>query len=217
MIEFNFATTNDEKILEVKRICANLPTKNQKIAVKKLSSSSIEEPEETGATFAENAEIKFIYYEQFSPKLEKNQFLITEDSGFEIYALENFPSVYSARFLKQFSSKLEAFSEIKNKLLAKNLPIELQKARFVCDICTRIDGEILHFHGISEGILSLTDVDDKSSKHMFELGFGYDPIFIPEDPTQENSPQTFSQMTGEKKDTLSHRAKAFKQFLNYIL
>ena len=202
-IEIHFATTNVGKILEIERICANLPSEKHAISVVKFDISKIEEPEEDGLTFAENSEIKFLYYEQFSQKLEKNKFLIAEDSGFEIQALEGFPSIYSARFLKQFNSKKEAFLEIKKMLEEKNLSIQEQKSRFVCDICTRIDGNIEHFHGMVEGIISFENIEDE--------GFGYDPIFIP-----TNSTQTFAQMKGVEKDLTSHRAQAFSQFLNYI-
>ena len=145
-MQIHFATTNHGKILEIERICANLPVKKCEISVVKFDISGIEEPEENGLTFPENSEIKFLYYEQFSQKLEKNKFLIAEDSGFEIHALEGFPSIYSARFLKQFNSKKEAFLEIKKMLEEKNLSIEGQSASFVCDICTRIDGKIKHFY-----------------------------------------------------------------------
>jgi XTP/dITP diphosphohydrolase len=202
-MEIHFATTNGGKILEIERICTNLPSQKQAISVVKFDISKIEEPEEDGLTFAENSEIKFLYYEQFSQKLEKNKFLITEDSGFEIHALEGFPSIYSARFLKQFNTKKEAFLEIKRMLEEKNLPIQNQKASFVCDICTRIDGEIKHFYGTVEGIISFEKIGDE--------GFGYDPIFIP-----NNSTQTFAEMKGAEKDLTSHRAQAFSQFLNYI-
>lgn len=202
-IKIHFATTNAGKILEIERICANLPYQKQAISVVKFDISQIEEPEENGLTFPENSEIKFLYYEQFSQKLEKNKFLIAEDSGFEIHSLEGFPSIYSARFLKQFNTKKEAFLEIKKMLEEKNLSIEEQKARFVCDICTRIDGKIQHFYGTVEGIISFANIEDD--------GFGYDPIFIP-----TNSTQTFAQMKGVEKDITSHRAQAFSQFLNYI-
>gem|GEM_PF-3479603 len=202
-IEIHFATTNGVKILEIQRICANLSVQSGEISVVKFDISTIEEPEENGLTFPENSEIKFLYYEQFSQKLEKNKFLIAEDSAFEIYALEGFPSIYSARFLKQFNTKKEAFLEIKKMLEEKNLSTKWQKARFVCDICTRIDGKIKHFYGTVEGIISFEDIEDE--------GFGYDPIFIP-----NNSTQTFAQMKGAEKDLTSHRAQAFSQFLNYI-
>ena len=201
-IAIHFATTNGGKILEIERICANLPVQN-KVSVAKFDISTLEEPEENGLTFPANSEIKFAYYEQFSPKLEKNNFLIAEDSGFEVHALEGFPSIYSARFLKQFKTKKEAFLEIKNMLEEKNLSTESQSASFVCDICTRINGEIKHFYGTVEGTISFSNIEDE--------GFGYDPIFLP-----TNSNQTFAQMNGVEKDITSHRSQAFSQFLQYI-
>ena len=85
----------------------------------------------------------------------------------------------------------------------KNISTERQPASFVCDICTRIDGKIQHFYGTVEGTISFENIEDE--------GFGYDPIFIP-----NNSKQTFAQMNGIEKDLMSHRAKAFSHFLQHI-
>jgi XTP/dITP diphosphohydrolase len=196
-MKLSFATTNNNKITEVKRILgrANITLE--------AFHPNVEEPEETGLTFAENSEIKFLYYEQYFPKKD-NEFLITEDSGIEIMALEKFPSVKSARFLRSFNTKKLAFLEIKNMLQSKMNGVQNNfEACFICDICTRINGEILHFMGNLQGTLTFDLIDDE--------GFGYDPIFIP-----HNAKSTFAQMNGEKKDLISHRNKALQQLIQKI-
>ncbi len=195
MKTINFFTTNREKILEMQRIATSI---SQTINIKPTHFTG-KEPEENGNTFSENSEIKFLFYENH---LNSAELLIAEDSGFEITELENFPSIHSARFLKQFSTKQEAFQELGNMLFSKNGK-KTSHARFVCDICTRINGEIKHFYATTEGELSFQNHNNE--------GFGYDPIFIP-----TNSTKTFSEMSGTEKDNFSHRAKAFKQLLQFI-
>lgn len=195
MKTINFVTTNREKILELQRIASSVTS----VINIEPTHFTGEEPEENGNTFAENSEIKFLFYENH---LNSAELLITEDSGFEITELENFPSIHSARFLKQFHTKQEAFEEI-GKMLFSKTGKNSSHARFVCDICTRINGEIKHFYATTEGELSFEN-------HRNE-GFGYDPIFIP-----TNSTKTFSEMSGIEKDRFSHRAQAFKQLLHFI-
>jgi len=203
MITLHFATTNKNKIVELQRIVSNILT--HKITVKPLE-CSIVEPEENGKTFYENSEIKFMHYERYYGNQADGSFVIAEDSGFEIPDLNNFPSVNSSRFLKQFKTNKEAFLVIKD-MLSKIFQEPLQKhikARFVCDICARINNKLLHFTSNVNGFISFQFINDE--------GFGYDPIFIP-----ENYTKTFAQMSGTEKDIISHRGKAFQQFLSFIL
>lgn len=195
MKTINFVTTNQEKILEMQRIASSTPTP----CIIKSIHFQEQEPEENGHTFAENSEIKFLFYEK---NIKHDDFLITEDSGFEIVELDNFPSIHSARFLKDFSNKQEAFTKL-GKMVQERTGKQSSHARFVCDICTRINGEIKHFNAITEGELSF-----RSQSHD---GFGYDPIFLP-----AGSAKTFAQMSGNEKDNFSHRAKALKKLLNFI-
>jgi XTP/dITP diphosphohydrolase len=212
VFHINIATTNSGKIFEFNRIYSNFVDigiiPQNCIALNKFDTSSIQEPIEDGLTFSQNSEIKFLYYEKFGNFDSKKQLLITEDSGFEIPAIDNFPSIHSARFLKEYNSKEEAFFELKSRILKKNLDPNQQKAHFVCDICTRIDGKIMHFNGTSSGNLSF----DLLKSAIPTESFGYDPLFIP-----ENFTQTFSQMQESIKDGVSHRKKAFLQFLKYLL
>lgn len=202
MVTLHFATTNKNKTIELQRIASNIIT--HKIIVKPLE-AGIVESEENGKTFTENSEIKFLYYEQYCGIQDDSNFVIAEDSGFEISDLDNFPSVHSARFLKQFTTHEEAFLEIKEMLLQKfGKPLDNIKAKFVCDLCTRINNKLVHFSSSVNGSISLQFLNDK--------GFGYDPIFIP-----ENHTKTFAQMSGTEKDGISHRGQAFQQFLSVIL
>lgn len=194
MKHFYFATTNVDKIKELQAIASNA---YKNIIVSQFVFNGTE-PEENGTTFQENSEIKFSFYKQH---FENDGILATEDSGIEIANLNNFPSIHSARFLKQFKNKQEAFLELQAMLKDIDKPIE---ATFVCDICTQVNGKIHHFTEKTQGIITF--------EHKGEEGFGYDPIFIP-----NGSNKTFSQMTSQEKNNYSHRAKSFKKLINFIL
>ncbi len=191
MKTIHIATTNTGKVEEMQNIAFSLPLSIKSIVINKVA-------EENGDTFAKNSEIKFLAYEKENPSIEH---LIAEDSGFEISSLEGFPSVHSARFLSKFQTKKQAFIELQN-MTSKNL--NNTKARFVCDICTRIQGVIRHFYSTVDGNITFNYINDD--------GFGYDPIFLP-----QFSVKTFAQMSCEEKNKISHRAKAFLNFTSVIL
>lgn len=191
MKHFYFATSNRNKIAELQAIALKLGGKVSQFVIEGG------EPEETGATFQENSAIKLAFYKKH---FNNDGILATEDSGLEIPLLNNFPSIHSARFLKQFPTKSVAFMELQQMLQNAQNPI---KASFVCDICTGIGGKIHHFTGKTHGTITFQSIEDE--------GFGYDPIFIP-----ETSDTTFSQMKTEEKNAHSHRTKAFQQLINFL-
>lgn len=192
-MKIHFATTNSNKIKELQLIAR---LSGAKCEVLPLPFNGTE-PEENGLTFQENARIKFNFYQQH---FKSDGILATEDSGIEIYCLENnFPSIHSARYMKQFADKRSCFNDLQKKIGNKSL-----KAAFVCNICTEIDGEIQHFEAKCYGNLSFELPQEES--------FGFDSIFVP-----EGQNQTFTQLKEDVKHTLSHRATAFKQFLHFII
>jgi XTP/dITP diphosphohydrolase len=193
-----FATTNKGKVLEVLEIIALKKYENVNI---EGINGTIKEPDEDGETYKENAEIKFVYYEKH---LNLNgKILFSEDSGLEIPVLDyGIVGVNSAPFMRQFATQKECFLKIKEMLEKKCGNVEKIPAYFFCNICTRIDGNILHFDGKIDGVLSFENID--------ESGFGYDPIFIP-----QNSKKTFAKMKSASKNSLSHRATAFDKFMKY--
>ena len=179
------ATSNPHKLEEFRVIFADLP-----LRLFSLSDLQLDiEVDETGTTFAENAELKARTYAQASGMLT-----LADDSGLEIDALTGAPGVQSARYLGRETSYEERFRRILQQL--KGLPIEQRTARFRCAIALADpSGNTRIVEGIIEGVIA----DSPRGKN----GFGYDPIFyLPE------LGKTFAELAPEHKNRISHRARA---------
>ena len=122
------------------------------------------------------------------------EYVIADDSGLCIDALDGAPGIYSARFCGEDSTYPEKFKKIFEML--KDVPEEKRTAKFVCSIAVvRPDGTEFTVRGEICGVLHEKPVGDG--------GFGYDPIFyVPE------FGMTTAQMTKEQKNSISHRGKA---------
>ena len=155
--------------------------------------------EETGSTFEENAALKAEAFYRLT-----SQPVISDDSGLEVDALGGEPGVYSARYGGE-----EAKGRRKELLLSRleGVSEEKRTARFVC-VIHYIDGEgqSHSFRGECEGRISF--------EKRGEMGFGYDPVFIPESHYSDGL--TFAQIPAEEKNELSHRGKALKMLAEYI-
>jgi XTP/dITP diphosphohydrolase len=157
------------------------------------------EVEETGQTFAENAALKAV---QQARHLQA--WVLGEDSGLSVDALDGAPGVYSARF-----SGDDATDEKNNDLLLKKLrgvPLEQRTAHYTChatlsDPAGRIQAEV---------------EDYCPGRIRFERqgngGFGYDPLF-----EVVEYGQTCGELPGEVKAEISHRAKAIKRLAPMIV
>jgi XTP/dITP diphosphohydrolase len=125
--------------------------------------------------------------------------VFADDTGLEIEALGGKPGVHSARFAgvhKDFSANTE-------KVLRMMKGEKNRMARFRTVIALILDGSEYLFEGIVTGII----IDEKRG----EGGFGYDPIFIP-----EGEKMTFAEMSIEKKNSISHRARAFEKLRSFL-
>ena len=150
------------------------------------------EPEETGITFAENAELKARAAAQASqlPAL-------ADDSGLVVDALGGDPGIYSARWAGPGKDFDMAMSRILKGLEDKTD----RSARFICVLSLAWpDGRIQTFHGKVEGTIAPAPQGSQ--------GFGYDPIFIPNGHTV-----TFGEFNPDAKHAISHRADAFNQLV----
>lgn len=196
-----FATTNGGKIAEARGI---IDLQNYGDIQLTGIESSVPPPEETGKTYAENSEIKFLYYEKHV-KIRDDEILFAEDSGLEIPCLpDGMLGINSAPFMNNFATKQECFLAIKDMIIKSGKNLKSVPATFMCDICTRIDGKILHFNGNIEGRISF--------EHISNDGFGYDPIFMP-----IGLDKTFAMIESKKKNAISHRAIALKTLMKRIL
>jgi len=179
------ATSNLHKLEEFRAIFADLPWRMLSLSDIQLKMNV----EETGNTFAENAELKGRAYAQVSHLLT-----LAEDSGLEIDALGGAPGVLSARYLGSETSYEERFRVILERM--KGLPPDQRNARFRCVIAlVEPSGYTRMVEGVVEGVIA--------SNPRGTNGFGYDPIFIvPE------LGKTFAELEPECKNRISHRARA---------
>ena len=187
-------TKNAGKVRELKNLLAGVP-----VELRSLDEfENIVEPEETGATFFDNAALKAVYYAE-----KTGLAALADDSGLEVAALNNAPGVYSARYGSKNSSDAEKIAKLLTEL--KDSGSENRAARFVCAIVlTNEAGEkIFEAEGICDGMIA--------DQPRGENGFGYDPVFIP-----EGFNQTFGELSGEIKSNLSHRARAIEKIIRFL-
>ena len=188
------ATTNPGKLREFRLIVQYFGA--ERVTVDTLENiRDIEPPEETGATFEENAAIKAVYYSRFASGP-----LFADDSGLAVDGLDGAPGVYSARYAGE-----HAGDAANNQLLFDNLRgIENRTARFVCVIALAEAGVLKgHWRGEVEGRI----IDDLRGSE----GFGYDPLFY-----FEPFGKTFGQVPAERKLLVSHRSKAIELMLKSL-
>lgn len=185
------ATTNPGKMREIAGILEGLP-----IAVLSLADvAAIPEPEETGATFAENARLKALYYHEATGLPS-----VADDSGLEIEALDGAPGVHSARWEgTDYTVKFRKIYELLAARSALGSP-----ARFVCRLALADDGRIVfESEGVIEGRIADEPRGDK--------GFGYDPIFF-----YPPLGRTTAELDRDLKATVSHRGKAFAALRRHL-
>jgi XTP/dITP diphosphohydrolase len=185
------ATTNPGKMREIAGILEGLPIRVVSLA----EVAAIPEPEETGATFAENARLKALYYHRATGLPS-----VADDSGLEIDALDGAPGVHSARWEgTDYSVK---FSKIYERLAARSALGS--PARFVCRLALADDGRIVfESEGVIEGRIADEPRGDK--------GFGYDPIFF-----YPPLGRTTAELDRDLKATVSHRGKAFAALRHHL-
>ena len=180
------ATSNKDKAREIAEILSDTPFVVTTMKEEGFDPDIVED----GKTFEENALIKA----RTVHALAQNAYVMADDSGLCIDALDGAPGIYSARFCGENSTYPEKFAKIFEML--KDVPEEKRTAKFVCSIAVvRPDGSEFTVRGEVCGVLH--------EKPMGDGGFGYDPIFyVPE------FGMTTAQMTKEQKNSISHRGKA---------
>lgn len=191
MRQLLLATTNPGKLREIRDILAGAPV----TLVSLEHYPDLAEPEETGDTFAENARLKALYYNEMTGLPA-----VADDSGLEIDALDKAPGVHSARW--QGTDYPTKFAAIYRELAARQL--STSTARFVAHIAFADAGRVLfEATGIVEGKIA----PEPRGSH----GFGYDPIFFyPPYGT------TLAEVEGARKAAVSHRGKAFRELRDWL-
>tara|TARA_Y100001968_G_scaffold328327_1_gene375272 strand:+ start:46 stop:639 length:594 start_codon:yes stop_codon:yes gene_type:complete len=142
--------------------------------------------DETGTTFAENARIKALTVSSYTEEL-----VLADDSGLSVQALNGAPGIYSARYAKTDSERI-------NRLLKELEPFDDRNAVFTAALCISKKGKIiLEVEGRCNGVITTTP--------RGEEGFGYDPVFEVLDLGK-----TFAEIGIKQKRLFGHRGKAFE-------
>ena len=189
-MDFVLASKNPNKLREMSAIL-----EKSGIRLRLQSELGIDiDVDETGKTFEENAILKAEAVARAA-----GMPAIADDSGLAVDALDGEPGIYSARY----GGERCRTDRERYELLLKNMedvPEARRTARFVCVIAAVWpDGRRLCAHGACEGTIL--------REPGWDNGFGYDPVFyVPAEGC------TFSEMKPERKNKISHRANALKQF-----
>jgi XTP/dITP diphosphohydrolase len=156
-------------------------------------------PEETGTTFAANAEIKAVAASLLFPGL-----VLADDSGLEVDALSGEPGVWSARYAGERATDAANRAKVLRGLAAAGAWVKSRSARFRCVMALAEKGAVI---GVFEGAVEGTIVNSERG----EGGFGYDSLFVP-----EGYGETFGQLPAAVKNGLSHRAHALTKVTEYL-
>jgi XTP/dITP diphosphohydrolase len=187
------ATSNQHKLKEFKAILKGFP-----LTILSLKDfPDIPAVVEDGKSFYENALKKALTVVRHTDKIT-----VADDSGIEVDALDGKPGVYSARFAGE-----DATDEANNTKLLKELEGVSSDKRGACFKCVLViaqpDGETAFVEGACRGTII--------HEARGEYGFGYDPLFlVPE------YDKTFSEITPEEKNKISHRARALEKLLKIL-
>jgi XTP/dITP diphosphohydrolase len=190
------ASHNEGKVREIRALLAPY-------GIEPVSAASLDipEPEETGTSFAANAELKA----RFSADLS-GMVALADDSGLCVDALNGDPGVYTANWAETPNGRdwNLAMQKVEDALQAQG-PEAGRDAHFVCvlSLCWP-DGHVESFEGRCEGTLTWPP--------RGKMGFGYDPVFVP-----LGERRSFAELEPEEKHTRSHRAAAFKKLVDAVL
>jgi XTP/dITP diphosphohydrolase len=186
------ATTNPGKVREIAGILQGAPVMLRTLA----DFDPVAEPEETGATFAENARLKALYYAE-----RLSHPCAADDSGLEVDALDGAPGVHSARW--HGTDYAVKFQKIYEGMRTRG--VERSGARFVCAVALAERGRIL--------FEATGTVDGEIARQpRGSNGFGYDPIFF-----YPPAGRTLGELELAAKSKISHRGKAFAALREFLI
>ena len=186
------ASNNKGKIAEIKAILSDM------YDVRSLKEENlVSDPEETGATFVENAVIKAKAVMEATGEM-----VLADDSGFEVDCLGGEPGIYSARYMGEDTPYSVKNAELLRR--CEGVPEDKRDARFVCVIaCAYPDGTVDTATGVIEGKIA--------HEPKGENGFGYDPVFyLPERGC------TTGELPPEEKNAISHRGIAVRKMVEIL-
>jgi len=181
-------SSNPGKIKEIKFYLEYFNLFTDRNIIDLSNFSDVGEPEENGSTFEENSIIKSTFFFK-----KTNCLTLSDDSGFIVEEMENFPGVKTARVAKEMGGEQKVVDYIFSKKTKK----QKISATFYCSLS--LVGQKIN--NVVTGKISGFIIPHKKGND----GFGYDPFFIP-----LHSKKTFAEMGNNQKMKLSHRFEAFK-------
>ncbi len=190
------ASHNPGKLREIAELLEPFAT-----TVTSAADLGLAEPEETGATFAENAALKARAATEGAGRPA-----LADDSGLAVHALGGEPGIHSARWAGPDKDFGAAMARVEAELGAARARggADDRRAAFVCALCLAVpEGSERSFEGRIEGRLVWPPRGGR--------GFGYDPIFVP-----EGFEITFGEMEPAEKHKISHRARAFAKLVRAV-
>ena len=182
------ASSNKHKVQEINDIVKSL-----NIPLEFILPPEGFDPEETGKTFEENSYIKALE----AWKLTKN-WVLADDSGLCIDALNGKPGIYSARYAETPALRIQ-------RVLKELNGIKNRNAHFTCAMTLiNPEGNVEYkYQGICEGSI----IEETRGTN----GFGYDPIFLVKGDTR-----TMAELSEDEKNKVSHRSTALRNILEYL-
>ena len=193
-IRIDVASSNPGKLREYRDLAAGQPIQLEIVP----GIADVPPFDETAQTFAENSAGKAIYYSRLS-----SEPVIADDSGLVVPALGGAPGVHSARYAGPNASDSDRVKKLLAEMHGKTAVD--RRARFVCVLTLAQAGRALAvFSDTVEGTLA----DEPRGTG----GFGYDPIFY-----FEKLAKTYAEIPRELKNEYSHRGRAFRKLLKFLL
>jgi XTP/dITP diphosphohydrolase len=186
------ATKNSHKLREFQRLLPEITLR--------AMPEDISLPPEDGNSYDENAleKARAVAHITMTP-------VLADDSGIEASELDGAPGIRSARYAGEGASDRENLDKLIREVSAGS------KLRYVCALAyVSPSGEEQLFDGHCDGT--------RAESPRGEKGFGYDPIFLPDDQPESTAsePRTMAQLTDQEKDAISHRGDAARRFLVWL-
>ncbi len=193
-VKIEVATSNPGKLREYRELAAG-----QSIQLESIPGIAALAPfDESANTYAENSAGKALYYSRFT-----SEPVIADDSGLVVPALGGAPGVHSARYAGPNATDADRVKKLLAEMRGKTGSD--RRARFVCVLTLAQAGRaIAVFSDSVEGTLA--------EEPRGTGGFGYDPIFY-----FEKLGKTYAEIPKELKNEYSHRGRAFRKLLNFLL
>jgi len=190
------ASSNEGKLREYRSLAAAADAAIELAMIPNFA--ALPQFEEGSSTFSENAAGKALHYSRLFPGL-----VVADDSGLVVPALGGAPGVLSARYAGANANDTDRYNKLLGEM--RSLKGGSRRARFVCVLALAKAGEAV-------GLFSASAEGEILEAPRGEHGFGYDPIFL--FPALDKA---YAEISREEKNLHSHRGKAFRKALEFLL